>query len=449
MTFHLVRRLASISFLTVFLAVTLALPARAVSLLRDADMEYALAQLAAPVLTAAGLSASRTKILVVDDGTLNAFVVSNDAIYLHSGLIGRMENAAMLQAVIAHEAAHIANGHITRRMTNLGSARTAAGLGIALALITAAAGGGEAAGAIAAGTQSAALRNFLSHTRAEESSADQAGARYLRSAGIPLSGMLDVFRLFRGQEVLSAARQDPYVRSHPLSRDRLRAIEGYAAAATGRAVSGDTATWNYWFARAKGKLTAYQRRPNWTLNRLGDSGYPDVALMREAMARHRNSQTRQALAAIDKAIAMRPNDPFYRNLKGQILMETRQFAAAANAHGRAVQLRPRDGLLQAGYGRALLASGNVAAALPALERARSIDFRDGSMLRDLSVAYARTGNNGMASLITAERYALRGSLEDAEIHAKRATGLLAEGSGPWQRAHDVLLASERAQKKRR
>ena len=125
------------------------------------------------------------------------------------------------------------------------------------------------------------------------------------------------------------------------------------------------------------------------------------------------------------------------------------FAAAANAHGRAVQLRPNDGLLQAGYGRALLASGNVRAALPALERARRIDFRDGSMLRDLSVAYARTGQRGMASLITAERYALRGRLEDAGIHAKRATGLLPEGSGPWQRAQDVLLASERAEKRKK
>jgi len=105
--------------------------------------------------------------------------------------------------------------------------------------------------------------------------------------------------------------------------------------------------------------------------------------------------------------------------------------------------------LQASYGRALLANGNVKSALSALERARAIDFRDGSMLRDLSVAYAKTGQRGMASLITAERYALRGRLKDAGIHAKRATELLPEGSGPWQRAHDVLLASNRAAKKRR
>ncbi|WP_299702856.1 M48 family metalloprotease [uncultured Tateyamaria sp.] len=444
MTFHTLARVASI----LIVSLALALPARAVSLLRDADMEYALAQVAAPVLKAAGLSASRTKILVVNDSSLNAFVISNDAIYIHSGLISRMDRAAMLQAVIAHEAAHITNGHITRRITNLGNARTAATLGQALAILAAAAGAGEGAAAISLGTQSAAQRNFLSHTRAEETAADQSGARYLRSAGIDLGGMLDVFRLFRGQEVLSASRQDPYVRSHPLSRDRLRTIEGFAAA-YGSSATADSATSDYWFARAKGKLTSFTRRPSWTLNRLGESGYRDIALMREAAARHQNSQTRRAIAAIDKAIALRPEDPFLYDLKGQILMETRQFAAAANAHGRAVQLLPNDGLLQAGYGRALLASGNVSAALPALERARRIDFRDGSMLRDLSVAYAKSGQRGMASLITAERYALRGRLEDAGIHAKRATGLLSEGSGPWQRAQDVILASERAEKRKK
>ena len=444
MTFHMLRRVASI----LILSFAIAAPARAVTLLRDADMEYALSQVAAPVLSAAGLSAARTKILIVDDGSLNAFVVSNDAIYIHSGLMGRMDNAAMLQAVIAHEAAHIANGHLTRRMTNFGNARTAASLGAALAIIAAAAGAGEGAAAIAIGSQSAAQRAFLRHTRAEESSADQSGARYLRSAGVPLTGMMEVFRLFRGQETLSETRQDPYVRSHPLSRDRLRAIEGYVAA-NAKGAQDNAASSNYWFARAKGKLTAYQRRASWTLNRLGESGYQDIALMREALARHRNSDTKRALAAINKAIALRPQDPFYYDLKGQILMDTRQFQAAANVQARAVQLRPNDGLLQAGYGRALLAAGNVRAALPALERARAIDFRDGSMLRDLSVAYARSGNNGMASLITAERYALRGRLEDAGIHAKRATGLLPEGSGPWQRAHDVLLASERAEKNKK
>lgn len=420
-------------------------PAGALGLLRDADIEHGLKQLATPVLRAAGLSPNRVKILVVNEGSMNAFVLGNDAIFVHYGLINTLDTAPALQAVLAHEAAHIANGHITRRMQNLGVSRNLAALGLALAAAAAAAGVDGAAG-LAIGSQSAAQRAFLRHTRAEEASADQSAIRYLRAAGIPVNGLSDVLEEFRGQENLSEGRQDPYVRSHPLSRDRIRAVQGYVAA------YGDSgrpdATSAYWFARVKGKLSAHTRAPRWTLRRLGNEVYPDIKLLREAIAQSRQSDTRRALRAIDAALAARPNDPFLHDARGEILMDARQFGAAANAYGRAVNLAPRDGLILAGYGRALLANDRVADARAALERARSIDPRDGVMLRDLSVAYARTGQQGMAALVTAERFALSGRLKDAGIHARRASGLLATGSGPWQRAQDILIASERAAKRR-
>lgn len=429
---------------TILLA--LALPAQAVTLLRDSDLEHGLKQIAAPVLRAAGLSPNRVKILVVDDGNLNAFVISPDAIFIHSGMIGRLTTAAQLQGVIAHEAAHIVNGHLTRRLTNLRAARTAAGLGIALAAVAAAAGGTEAAAGIALGAQSSAQRLFLKHTRAEESSADQSAVRFLRSAGISARGLVEVMQIFRGQEVLSERRQDPYVRSHPLSRDRVRAIEAVAATSPDTAPD---ATAQYWFARVKGKLTAYQRSPKWTLRRAGESGYADVKAIRTAVAHHRQSNTKKALRAIDSAISARSSDPFLHDLKGEILMQSRNFSAATASYGRAVKLAPRDALILSGYGRALLATGQTKQALGYLERARGIDFRDGHMLRDLATAYAKLGQKGMAALVTAERYALRGRLEDAGIHAKRASDLLATGSGPWQRAQDVLIASERYVKQRK
>jgi predicted Zn-dependent protease len=431
-------------FMALIMVVT-AGPVRALGLLRDADAEYALQQIAAPVLKAAGLSPTRVKILIVNDSDLNAFVVGNDAIFINYGLINKLTRADMLQGIIAHEAAHITNGHITRRLTNLDSSRTIAGLGLALALAAAAAGAGDAALGIALGTQSSAQRAFFKHTRAEEASADQSGVRYLRSAKISAKGMLDVLEIFRGQELLAETRQDPYLRSHPLSRDRIRNLQGFTASDKGP-IKSDA---DYWFARAKGKISAYTRAPKWTLRRVGESGYKDVALLRKAVAQHRNSKTKNALKAIDAAISLRPKDPFFHDQRGQILIETQNFAAATNAYARAVNLAPRNSLLLAGYGRALLASGNVSKARTVLEKSRTIDFRDGGMLRDLAVAYAKSKQPGMAALVTAERYALAGRMADAKIHSKRASGILARGSGPWQRAQDVLIASERATKKRK
>ena len=443
---HLIRLLA----IALLVSMTLAAPSRALTLLRDPDIEYALKQLAEPVLKAAGLSPSGTDILVIDDRTLNAFVVDRNHIFVHSGLLLKMDNAAMLQAVLAHEAAHISNGHLVRRPINLRNARTAAGLGAALAAAAAvAAGSAEAAAGAALGAQTTAQRLFFAHTRAEENAADQSGMRYMANAGIDPQGMVEVMDIFRGQEALSAARQDPYARTHPMSADRFRVVNRLAQAYAKKAR--DNQSDDYWFARAKGKLSAFQRSPKWTLRRAGETGFRDVKLMREAVAHHRRSNLSGALKAIDAAIATRPKDPFLYELKGQILIESRRFGAAASAYGRATQLAPRNALILGAYGRALLAQGKVGQATKYLEQARARDGRDSRVMRDLAQAYAKQGNRGMASLLTAERYAMQGRMEDAGLHSQRASDLLPRGSTGWRRAQDVLSAAERAanQRKRR
>ncbi|MFZ7090609.1 M48 family metalloprotease [Primorskyibacter sp. 2E233] len=418
-------------------------PLRAgVSLLRDADIEYGLRQIATPVLSAAGLNPSQVRLILVDDSSLNAFVADPSHIFIHSGLLMKLDSAAQLQAVIAHEAAHITNGHIARRLGNMRTARTAAGLGMILGAAAAAASSNPEAGVgLAIGAQSSAMRLFLSHTRAEESSADISSVRYMMRAGIDPQGAVEVQDLFRGQEALSVRRQDPYMRSHPLSRDRLRALKGLVAGhQTGQRDPGA----EYWFNRLKGKLTAFKRAPSWTLRRAKDSASQDIALMRQAAAWHRQSNLSKALSNIDGAIALRPKDPYLLDLKGQILLESRKFGPAVQIYGQAAKLAPNDAMILAGLGRALVANGQPKQALSVLERARSRDYSDPRVLRDLAVAYAQTKQNGMASLVTAERYALTGRLKDAAVHAKRAEGLLPRGSGPWQRAQDVLSAAKRA-----
>ncbi|MEO0819320.1 MAG: hypothetical protein AAF074_02740, partial [Pseudomonadota bacterium] len=97
--------------------------------------------------------------------------------------------------------------------------------------------------------------------------------------------------------------------------------------------------------------------------------------------------------------------------------------------------------LLGGLGRTLLAIGGSDAdreALNVLERARRADPGDASMMRSLAVAYDRAGDRGMATLLTAERYAVTGRREDALLHAKRATRILPDGSPGWLRAQDIL-----------
>ena len=410
--------------------------AQAAGLLRDSDIEEGLSQLAAPVLIAAGLSPVSTKILVVNDDRLNAFVIDRRHIFLHSGLILRSKTPEMLQSVIAHEAAHIANGHIARRRQALQLTRNAANFGTALAVaVGAASGSGQAATGIALGIRGSATRKFLSHSRAEESSADQSALGYMVRSGINPMGMVDTLYMFVGQENLIVGRQDPYVRSHPLTRDRMRSVETMAMAHDDLPSDPGMV---YWHARVVGKLSAFQRAPSWTLGRVKDSHSEDIKHMHSAIAHGRAGQLNLAIQAIDRAIAQRPNDPFYQDLKAELYMRNRAFFQSARAYKKAHDMRPKDAIILAGYGRALLADGQFSQALDILERARVRDFRNSALLRDLGVAYSKLGKNAMASLVTAERYALQGRIKDAKVHANRAAAGLPVGSPSWQRAQDVV-----------
>jgi predicted Zn-dependent protease len=444
------RVLRSVTGLALAGALTLgSTAAQAATLIRDAEIEATLKRAAAPLFRASGVGGRSVDVLVIGDSSLNAFVVNSRAIFLHSGLIMRLDDVQMLQAVMAHELAHITSGHLVRRSLNAQSANTAIGVGMLLGLALSAAGQNQAATGVAAGTAMSATRNFLAHTRGEEAVADQTGARYLISAGIDAAAAVRVLKIFEGQEALSATRQDPYARSHPLSADRIRNLEGVVAAYGSRAKAEDE-TLNYWYDRTRAKFRGFIGNPSYVLRKVKASDTSEAATLTRAVAYHRLPNPTEALRQVDILLAKRPNDPYYTELKGQFLLEAGHATRAAAWYAKAVALAPKEPLILAGHGRALLAINTRDSnreALRILSRARDMDPRDERMLRDLALAWARAGNDGMASLVTAERYALLSRFKDAETHALRAEGLLARGSAGWLQAQDIIGAAKVALRK--
>lgn len=414
-----------------------AVPAQ--TLIRDAEIERTLDRMAAPLLSAAGLSPSTVEILLISNREPNAFVAGGRAIFLHTGIITLLESPDELQGVIAHEAGHIAGGHVHRLGIAAESAKGPALVGLLLAAAAGAAAGGQAGAAVFGGAQGVLQRSFLTFTRGQEASADQAAMAYLERAGVDPGGMLKVLERFRGQEVFTAGNLDPYVRTHPLSSDRMQLIERRVAASPHRGrTDPDTA---YWYDRARAKLQGFLETPERVLDRLEGQPETEATLVAQAAAWHRLADRRQAVAAVDRLLAMRPNDAYYAELKGQILYESGDPPAALPLYRQAVRLAPDEPLIRAGLGRVLLALNTPEAdaeALTVLEAARAADDTDPSTLRDLAQAYGRAGDNAMAAVATAERFALSGRLKDAKLHAGRAAAALPTGSPAWLRAQDIL-----------
>ena len=422
--------------------------ASAQTIIRDAEIERTLSRLSDPIFKAAGVDPESIDVLILSNPNLNAFVFGGRNMVFNSGLLARINRPEALMSVIAHETGHITGGHLTRRQVNARGIQGPATLGLLLAALAGvAAGSPEVAIAGAAGTQSAAQRSFLSYSRAEEASADQAGATYLEKAGIDPVYALDVLKIFRGQEVFQAGAVDPYALTHPLSGERISLLQDRAArsGAKGGRVSADLA---YWHLRMRAKLSAFINRPNRTLSQLDEAEDPqsEINTLRRTIALHLLPDPPAALEEVDKLIALRPDDPFYHELKGQILFESGRGADAVKPYRKAAELAPNEALIRGGLGRAILALDDPARldeALEALETANRNGAAEPSILRDLALAYARKGDNGRASLATAERFALQGSSRDALIHAGRALDQLPVGSPGWLRADDIRAVAER------
>ncbi|MEL6766638.1 MAG: M48 family metalloprotease [Pseudomonadota bacterium] len=414
------------------------------TLIRDAEIERTLWAMSSPIFRAANLPPSTISIFIVSDRRINAFVAAGRNMFLNTGLMMELETPDELIGVIAHEAGHIAGGHTARRQQEINAAAGPALIGTLLGIAAAAAGAPEVGLAAIAGSQSVALRNLLRYSRGEEAAADQAALSYLRRSGNSPEGLRKVLQRFRGQEVLAVGNLDPYTLTHPLSTDRLQLIERAADEAAGQSFP-EQPERDYWHARMRAKLQGFLDRPERVLDRTAEEPDSELNLYARAVAHHRLPDPVRAVETVDRLISIRANDPFYIELKGQILYEAGDARAAEPLYREAARLEPREPLLLAGLGRVLLAVGgeaNEREALGVLEQARRSDPADISMMRDLAIAYDRAGDRGMATLVTAERYALSGRVRDARLHAGRAEQVLPQGSPGWLRAQDILAMKE-------
>ena len=417
----------------------LAQPVCAQSIIRDTEIEETLDEMMAPILAAAGLPDNAVEIYIVQDSSMNAFVSGGANIFLFTGLLETMDRVDMVQAVLAHELAHITAGHQARRGINAQNANRATAVGILLGIAAGLAGAPEAGIAVAAGSQRSAQRSFFAYTRSEEAGADQAGFSYLDRAGIDPQSMLDVLDLFRGQDLESVRYQDPYARTHPPSANRISLLTARVGTARSRGAKPDPALADD-FARLQGKLEGFLRSPRDVLRRY-DPPQTIADRVARAVALHRLPDLQGALAAMDDLIRLEPNNPYHHELKGQFLLEAGRAEQAIGSYERALALKPRAPLIAVGLGRSLLALDTPAANARALEILT--EARDGAVgtslaLRALALAHARAGNEGYAASVTAERMVRQGRPADAERFATQAAALLPNGSPEWIRVQDLL-----------
>ena len=411
-------------------------------ILRDAEIERTLKIITLPLLENTKIDQQNFKVLVINDSSMNAFVTSGQYIFIHYGLINKMETVEQLQSVIAHEIGHITGGHYIQRTSDIESARTLAGIGMILSAAAGlVSGDSNIAIGLAAGSQSASKRNFLKHSRTQEASADQAGIKLMAAANINPHAALEVLEIFKGQELLTAKRQDPYIQTHPLNSQRISSIQKSLKTLNFKKNEKDKNI-DYMYNRMRAKFKGFTEKPFRALQTTNIKKNDELNLYTRAIAYHRLPDLNLAQKEINKLLELKPNDPYYNELKAQFLLETGNPNEAIKYYNRALELEPNELLFNVGLSRALNSIGKYKSTIKILKNIYDKDPRNGRLLRELAIAYSQNGELGWASLLTAERYALYGKFNDALLHAKRAQSILVPGTITWLKVEDLILEIE-------
>lgn len=432
-------------------------PAAAQSILRDAETEALLDDMAAPLIAAAGLDPHNVDIVLINDPSVNAFVAGGQAVYVHSGLINTASSANEVQGVIAHELGHVTGGHVIRFDEGVKAATGISLLSLVLGAAAAAAGAGEAAMGVLMAGQQAAMGKFLAFSRAQESSADAAGAQYLSKAGITGRGSVEFFKKLQNMEFRRGYSPNPdseFYRTHPLTVDRIATLQDTYQQDPAWNRPPDAAL-EARFQRAKAKLYGYLAEPQSTLQVYPQTLTSEPARYARAYAFHKEAFLGKAMAEVDALLAAAPRDPYYLELKGQILLEAGKPLEALAPLRTAADLTGNQPLIATTFGHALIATENpdhFKEAETVLKAAVARDRENPFAWYQLGVVYAANGDLARAKLASAEQQVLSLQMPQALRSAEAAEAELPKGSPDWLRAQDIAMqaraAIERAQKRR-
>ncbi len=292
-------------------------------------------------------------------------------------------------------------------------------------------------------------RNVLSFARTHERSADRAALAYLDATGQSSRGMLEFLEILDADQalIISRGRQQEisYDVTHPLTRDRIEFIRAHVEKSpySNRKLAPS-------FVRAHkrmvAKLKGYLNHPGRTLRDYPRSDISVPARYARTVAHYRHGDISKAIPLINGLIADAPGDPYFQELKGEILFKSGRIQEALQPLEQAVRTLPNAPLLRIGLAHAQIELNRADLLAPAvrnLEMALRVKRTMPIAWRLAATAYGRQRRLGRSALASAEYNLLIGRTKDARRMAGRAQGILKRGSPGWLRAGDVINAVDR------
>ncbi len=408
-----------------------------VSLIRDAQTEKFLHEIADPIFAAANLNGKNIKIFIVNDPEINAFVSGGQNVFINTGLIRKYNTPDALIGVIAHETGHIAAGHIARSSEEMQNASNAMLLSYLLGIGALVSGAPDAGQAILFGGSQSAERMFLKYTRGQEEAADKRAVDYLLKVHYPATGLLNLLEFFDNEMTGYQGQLDEYALTHPVSKKRIAYLKNNFQKKF------SDVEWNKKLQPTMdivlAKLEGFMDNPDFLLKKYQNRD-DYVAKYVKAVALHRKAESPQALKLMDQLLVKNGDDGFLHEMKAQILFESGKIDESILAYGRAIELlEPQDAAsIKISFALAILTLSThdaqlVNLAIKKLKEAQIFENDNPFLFREFASAYNKIGDEPRSLMSLAEYNFSIGDKEKTRKYAK-----LAKEKFATQKNQDVI-----------
>jgi predicted Zn-dependent protease len=355
---------------------------------------------------------------VLQEDVVNAFALVGGHIGIHTGLFVLSQNESELAGVMAHEIAHILQKHQARTIAGASRASWASLAALAVAVLASRSNSSSSSQVTEAAATAAAayqVQNMLDYTREHEREADRVGLTLLERAGFDPNGMASFFeRLMRSNRLNEFKGAPSYLRTHPLTTERIADMQDRTPQAVFKAGRADS----YEYRLVRARLRAYTGSPSEALSRLrAELEEKGVVRPREdvyglALAQRRAREFEEAWNTL---APLRQGDSHaaFERLAAQLLADRGRPDEAIEVYRSALKSYPQARGLAHGYLELLIERGRHGEALAELS-GQLRKFPEDYRLYELQArAYEATGKPLAQHRAQAEAQYRRGNLAAA------------------------------------
>ena len=385
---------------------------RSRELLDDPELNDYLNRIAARLAAQPAASGFSFELFAVEDRSINAFALPGGFIGVHTGLVASAQAESELASVIAHEIGHVTQRHIARMLSTQKQTSTVMIASLLGALVAARANPQAAAGIASLGG-TVQMQQVLGFSRDAEREADRAGVEMLQQSGFDPQGMVDFFGRLQAASRLSESALPVYLRTHPLTGERMSDIQNRLLALRYRQHADSV---EFSMLRARYRVLADRSvdglsRARQLMARQIEDGAISAMAGHAAIAAGALAAAEPAAArlAIERARSAAPGShAFVESLAAQIELEAGQPVTALAVADRAVARFGSSRALARIRIRALLALKDWPAAVAACEQALDSARGDSELWELLARAQSARGFDAQAHLAMAEVHSING-----------------------------------------